>query len=149
MREVRVLVRVQVDECDPDAKIDPEIMQEAAVEAVENAVRFAYDNGFSHAWTDDLSIRFVDAVLYEEDEDDSGRIRRPVRNSARAAYELEDGGVIEYPDDAGTIRRRDQYGNVRRSARAHRRQLCGEWRAVVRRAYLTFGRRTGRTATWQ
>ena len=70
MREVRVLVRVQVDECDPDAKIDPEIMEEAAVEAVENAIRFAEDNGFSHTWADDLSIGFVDAVLYEEDEDD-------------------------------------------------------------------------------
>ena len=62
MREVRVLVRVQVDECDPDAKIDPEIMQEAAVEAVENAVRFAHDNGFSHTWADELSIGFVDVV---------------------------------------------------------------------------------------
>ncbi len=74
MREVRVLVRVQVDECDPDAKIDPEIMQEAAVEAVENAVRLGYQNGFSHAWTGDLSIRFIDAVLYEEHEDDSPKL---------------------------------------------------------------------------
>jgi len=40
------------------------------VEAVENAMRFAYDNGFSHTYADELSIGFVDAVLYEEDLDD-------------------------------------------------------------------------------
>ena len=70
MREVRVLVTLQVDECEPDAKIDRETMEDAAVEAVENAMRFAYDNGFSHTYADELSIGFVDAVLYEEDLDD-------------------------------------------------------------------------------
>jgi hypothetical protein len=70
MREVRVLVTLQVDECEPDAKIDRETMQDAAVEAVENAMRFAYDNGFSHTYADELSIGFVDAVLYEEDDED-------------------------------------------------------------------------------
>ena len=64
MREIQVLVTLQVDECDPDTKIDLNTMQQAAVEAIANAVRFAYDNGFSHAWTDDLSIGFVDAVAY-------------------------------------------------------------------------------------
>ena len=73
MREIRVLVRLQVDECEPDAKIDREIMEDAAVEAVENAMRFAYDNGFSHTYADELSIGFVDAVLYEEDRDEEDR----------------------------------------------------------------------------
>ena len=66
MREIRVLVTLQVDECEPDAKIDRETMQDAAVDAVHNAVRFAYDNGFSHPYADELSIGYVDAVLYEE-----------------------------------------------------------------------------------
>jgi len=54
----------------PDAKFDRETMEDAAVEAVENAMRFAYDNGFSHTYADELSIGFVDAVLYEEDDED-------------------------------------------------------------------------------
>jgi hypothetical protein len=70
MRRIRVLVALRVDECEPDAKIDLETMQDAAVDAVENAMRHAEDNGFAHPYADDLSIGFVDAVLYEEDTDD-------------------------------------------------------------------------------
>jgi hypothetical protein len=55
-----------VDECDTAATIDGDTMQKAAVEAVENAVRHAEQNGFSHRWANDLSIGFVDAVVYED-----------------------------------------------------------------------------------
>ena len=70
MREISVLVTLQVDECDPDISIDRETMEKAAVEAVENAVRFAYENGFSHQWADDLCVGFVGAKLYESDDED-------------------------------------------------------------------------------
>jgi len=71
MREISVLVTLQVDECDPDITIDRETMEKAAVEAVENAVRFAHENGFSHPWADDLCVGFVEADLYESDEDNA------------------------------------------------------------------------------
>ena len=65
MREIRVLVTLQVEEDDPTVTIDQEAMEDATVEAVENAVKLAYDNGFSHQYANELSIGFVDAVLYE------------------------------------------------------------------------------------
>ena len=72
MRELRVLVRLQVEECEADAKFDREMMEDAAVEAVENVMRHATGAGFPHTYADELSICFVDAVLYEEpgDEDE-------------------------------------------------------------------------------
>jgi len=70
MREIKVLVTVQVDEDDPDTQIDRETMEAAAVEAIENAVRFAENAGFEHSLAGELSVGFVDAVLYESEEDD-------------------------------------------------------------------------------
>jgi hypothetical protein len=70
MREIRVLVRVQVDECESNAHFDREMMEDAAVEAVENVMRHATGVGFPHTYEEELSICFVDAVLYEEPGDD-------------------------------------------------------------------------------
>jgi hypothetical protein len=70
MREIQVLVTVQVDEDDPNTKIDRGAMEKAAIEAVENAVRFAESVGFEHSSANELSIGFVDAVLYESESDD-------------------------------------------------------------------------------
>ena len=83
MRRIRVLVRLHVDECEPDAKFDRETMQDAAVEAVENVMRHAEGNGFPHTYADELSICFVDAVLYEEPGDDDGRPGRGVERASR------------------------------------------------------------------
>jgi hypothetical protein len=65
--EVKVLVTLQVEEADEGVAVEAEEMQDAAVEAVENAVRAAHEMGFTHALADRLCLDFVDAVLYEED----------------------------------------------------------------------------------
>jgi hypothetical protein len=70
MRTIRVLVTLHVDECEPDAKFDREMMEDAAVEAVENVMRHATGAGFPHTYEEELSVCFVDAVLYEEPGDD-------------------------------------------------------------------------------
>jgi len=67
MREIKVLVTLQVDEADEEDPIDADDTQDAAVEAVENAVKAAEMNGFTHSLADELCIGFVDAVLYEDD----------------------------------------------------------------------------------
>ena len=43
----------------PRVKIDKYTMRDAAVEAVENAVKLAEDNGFNHSRADDLCIGVV------------------------------------------------------------------------------------------
>jgi hypothetical protein len=70
MRDVKVLVTLRVEDADENIPIAIPESQDAAVEAVENAVRAAHEMGFSHALADNLCIGFVDAVLYEEDEDE-------------------------------------------------------------------------------
>lgn len=90
MREVRVLVTLQVEECNEGAAIDREIMEDAAVDAVENAVKCAADNGFSHLYADELCVGFVDAVLYEECDDDAPPQHRPLprQKCVRVEYDL-------------------------------------------------------------
>jgi len=69
MREIKVLVTLQADEADKEDSVATEDMQDAAVEAVENAVRAAHEMGFTHSLADKLCIGFVDAVLYDEEEE--------------------------------------------------------------------------------
>ena len=66
MHEIKVLVTLQAEEVDEEASVAAEDMQDAAVEAVENAVRAAYEMGFTHGLAGKLCIGFVDAVLYEQ-----------------------------------------------------------------------------------
>jgi len=66
MREVRVLVTVQIDENNPANGFDSEALDDAAVDAVENAMKFAGEAGFVHSYAEELSVGYVDSVLYEE-----------------------------------------------------------------------------------
>jgi hypothetical protein len=69
MHEIKVLVRLEAEKVDEEVPVTVEDMQDAAAEAVENAVRAAFDMGFAHRLADKLCIGFVDAVLYEDDRD--------------------------------------------------------------------------------
>ena len=46
-----------------------EELEDAAVEAVVNALKLVEANGFSHSYADGVSIGFVDAVEYPHEED--------------------------------------------------------------------------------
>jgi hypothetical protein len=71
--QVRVLVTLEVEESG-DTKISRQDMEDAAAEAVENAVRSAESSGFSHGMEEELSILLVDVVPYEEDPEDKGEL---------------------------------------------------------------------------
>jgi hypothetical protein len=63
--QVQILVTVDVDPIDPDDKGSTGEFQEAAVEAVKNAVDFAEQNGFCHALAEVVSIGVVSVELVE------------------------------------------------------------------------------------
>jgi len=63
MQEIKVLVSLRVEKCEPDAKIDRDTMQKAALEAVENVLNHAQGVGFPHTWEHNLSIMVNDVRL--------------------------------------------------------------------------------------
>jgi hypothetical protein len=67
MREIKLLVTLHVDECEPEKPVTQATMERAAVEAVDNALTRAYSEGFDHGWEDYLSITPVVTRVYNTD----------------------------------------------------------------------------------
>ena len=68
--EVRVLVTLQVEACDPDDfKGSTGEFQQAAVDAIEHAVKYGENQGFVHPLANDVSIGVVAVELDERKED--------------------------------------------------------------------------------
>lgn len=63
---VQIHIECQVDECEEGVTFSDEQKQAAAVEAIENAVRFGESNGFSHTHAADLAIGIVDVSASNE-----------------------------------------------------------------------------------
>ena len=66
MREIKVLVTLQVDECDPAVKIGKAAMENAAVEAIKDAVKRGEDNGFNHSLADEICIGVADVEICKD-----------------------------------------------------------------------------------
>lgn len=64
MREIRLLVTLQVDECEPEKPVPQATMELAATEAVSNVLEHAQGIGFPHHWENELSIQVAAVSLY-------------------------------------------------------------------------------------
>ena len=67
--QIKILVTLNVEPCEQGVEIPADDKQDAAAEAVANALRYAEGEGFRHGMEDQFSMTFVDAVPYEEDEE--------------------------------------------------------------------------------
>ena len=63
MTEIKLLVTLQVDP-DVDKKFKKGQLQDAAVEAVNNALNFVANAGFEHALAADVSIGIAGVKVY-------------------------------------------------------------------------------------
>ena len=61
---IKILVTLDVEPCEQDAEVSAENKQDAAAEAVTNALCYAEGEGFSHGMEHKLSMTFVNAVPY-------------------------------------------------------------------------------------
>ena len=59
MKEIKILVTVQVDEAEEEATISDSDKQKAACQAIKNAVDFFHRNGFEHDLANKLCIGVV------------------------------------------------------------------------------------------
>ena len=58
--EVTVLVTLQASICDPKGHFITLALRKGAAAAIEQAVKFGEEEGFSHEWADDVSLGVVE-----------------------------------------------------------------------------------------
>ena len=101
--EHQVLVTLQFDS---EVAFQREAREKACVQAISNVVHMGEAAGFCHDLAHNASIGVVDIETFLLQ-----TFHAPRAKWVDHGYQHEDGSLIEFPDEDGSIRYRDQHGN--------------------------------------